>query len=105
MPPVSHDRFVFAPVHHLMAMVSYVRARPWLAAQTDLTRLSPKLPVASGIQSWIAIWAMAVGKFALRAEWAAEVWGWAVSGMGAQMGARFAPKCSALLHAAPPCAF
>ena len=41
---MSHDRFVFAPIHHVMAMVSHVRARPRLAAQTDLTRLSPKLP-------------------------------------------------------------
>ena len=65
---MSHDRFVLAPIHHLMAMVSHVRARPWLAAQTDLTRLSPKLPAASGIQSWIAVGALAVDKPTLRAE-------------------------------------
>jgi hypothetical protein len=38
--PETHDPFRFTPIHHLMIMVSYVRARPRLVVQADLARQS-----------------------------------------------------------------
>jgi hypothetical protein len=85
-------------------MGSYVRARPGLAAQADLPSLSrgsgSHLVSKAGPrqEQWQRTSQRYVEKGSRRL-------GWAVSGMGAQMGARSAPKCSALLQAAPPRAF
>jgi hypothetical protein len=35
-----HDPFRFTAIHHLMIIVSYIRARPWLVVQADLARQS-----------------------------------------------------------------